>query len=97
MAVEDQQLEESINEAPRPVRDASVIDHSHQGLGSMIHAHFASHGGLELDLSNLRDLDADLKRRVRIATLFLEGEWGVELETYEADEERQREQAAESP
>jgi hypothetical protein len=70
---------------------------SQQGLGSRIHAHFARHGGVELDLSNLRNRDADLQRRARIAELFLTGEWGVELETYEADEERQREQAAESP
>ncbi len=65
---------------------------SQQGLGSRIHAHFASHGGVELDLSNLRDLDADLQRRTRIAALFLEGEWGVELEAYEADQERERQQ-----
>ena len=44
-----------------------------------------------------RNLDAGLQRRARIAALFLEGEWGVELETYEADEERERRQAAESP
>ena len=67
-----------------------------QGLGSRINAHFASHGGVELDLSNLRDRDADLKRRARIAALFLEGKWGVELETYEADEERERQQESET-
>lgn len=65
---------------------------SQQGLGSRIHAHFASHGGVELDLSNLRDLDVDLQRRTRIAALFLEGEWGVELEACEADQEHEREQ-----
>jgi len=37
------------------------------------------------------------RRRAQIAQRFLSGEWGVELETYEADEERQREQAAENP
>ena len=30
--------------------------------------HFASHGGVELDLSNLRDLDADLQRRTTNAS-----------------------------
>lgn len=40
-----------------------------------------------------RDLDADLQRRARVASLFLEGEWGVELETFEADQERERQQA----
>ena len=96
MAVEGQQLQESMNETPRPPRDGSVCEHSHQGLGSRIHAHFASHGGVELDLSNLRDRDAGLKRRARIAALFLESEWGVELETYEADEERERQQESET-
>ena len=70
---------------------------SQQGLGSRIHAHFARHGGVELDLSALRDLDADRKRRARIATLFLHGKWGVELESYEADQERERQRAAENP
>ena len=70
----------------------SQEDNSQQGLGSRIHTHFASHGGVELDLSNLRDLDADLQRRTRIAALFLESEWGVEFEAYEADQERERQQ-----
>ena len=30
------------------------------------------------------------RRRVQIAQRFLSGEWGVELETYEADQERER-------
>lgn len=29
-------------------------------------------------------------RRAQIAQRFLSGEWGVELETYEADQERER-------
>jgi hypothetical protein len=31
-----------------------------------------------------------LRRRARIAQKFLNGEWGVELDTYEADQERER-------
>ncbi|MCP9808717.1 hypothetical protein KBY58_04640 [Cyanobium sp. HWJ4-Hawea] len=31
-----------------------------------------------------------LRRRAQIAQKFLSGEWGVELETYEADQERER-------
>ncbi len=69
---------------------------SQQGLGSRIHAHFARHGGVELDLSNLRNRDADLQRRARIAELFLQGEWGVELETFEADQETERQQESET-
>ena len=69
---------------------------SQQGLGSRIHAHFARHGGVELDLSNLRNRDADLQRRARIAELFLQGEWGVELETFEADQEKERQQQSET-
>jgi len=30
------------------------------------------------------------RRRTQIAQRFLSGEWGVELETYEADQERER-------
>ena len=30
------------------------------------------------------------RRRALIAQRFLSGEWGVELETYEADQERKR-------
>ncbi|MFM7514274.1 MAG: hypothetical protein ACKO3F_13155 [Cyanobium sp.] len=30
------------------------------------------------------------RRRAQIAQRFLSGEWGVELETYEADQERER-------
>ncbi len=70
---------------------------SQQGLGSRIHAHFARHGWVELDLSNLRNRDADRQRRARIAEQFLQGEWGVELGSYEADQERERQRAAENP
>ena len=35
------------------------------------------------------------RRRAQIAQRFLSGEWGVELETYEADQERERLQAQE--
>jgi hypothetical protein len=35
------------------------------------------------------------RRRARIAQRFLRGEWGVELETYEADQERERLRAQE--
>jgi len=30
------------------------------------------------------------RRRAQVAQRFLSGEWGVELETYEADQERER-------
>jgi hypothetical protein len=33
------------------------------------------------------------RRRAQIAQRFLSGEWGVELETYEQDQERERRQA----
>ncbi len=36
-----------------------------------------------------------LRRRARIAQKFLNGEWGVELDTYEADLERERRRAQE--
>ncbi|MCP9774306.1 hypothetical protein KBY49_01750 [Cyanobium sp. WAJ14-Wanaka] len=36
-----------------------------------------------------------LRRRAQIAQKFLSGEWGVELETYEADQERERLRAQE--
>jgi len=35
------------------------------------------------------------RRRAQIAQRFLSGEWGVELETYEADQERERQRARE--
>lgn len=36
------------------------------------------------------------RRRAQIAQRFLSGEWGVELDTYEADQERERLRAQES-
>jgi hypothetical protein len=35
------------------------------------------------------------RRRAQIAQRFLSGEWGVELETYDADQERERLRAQE--
>jgi hypothetical protein len=35
------------------------------------------------------------RRRAQIAQKFLSGEWGVELETYEEDQERERQRAQE--
>lgn len=42
------------------------------------------------------DRAADLERRARIAELFVTGDWGVALETFEADQERERQQEAET-
>jgi hypothetical protein len=67
-----------------------MTNDNHRGLGNRIHAHFAALGGLELDPPDRRDLTNALRRRARIAELFLHGEWGVELETYEADQENDR-------
>jgi len=36
-----------------------------------------------------------LRRRAQIAQRFLSGEWGVELENFEADQERERQRAQE--
>lgn len=33
------------------------------------------------------------RRRAQVAQRFLSGEWGVELESFESDEERDRQQA----
>lgn len=41
------------------------------------------------------DLSTDLVRRARIAELFVSGDWGVELETFEADQEMERQQEVE--
>jgi hypothetical protein len=35
------------------------------------------------------------RRRAQVAQRFLSGEWGVELETYEADQERERQRGQE--
>ena len=96
MAVEGLQSEPRMDETTHPQRDGSIADHSHQSLGSQIHTHFARLGGAELDLPDRRDPSQDLQRRARIAELFLQGEWGVELGTYEADQERERQRAAEN-
>ncbi len=44
------------------------------------------------DLPECGNRAADLQYRARIAELFLTGAWGVELETFEADQERERQQ-----
>ncbi len=36
------------------------------------------------------------RRRAQITQKFLSGEWGVELETYETDRERERQRAQET-
>jgi hypothetical protein len=36
------------------------------------------------------------RRRAQIAQRFLSGEWGVELETYETDQDRERQRAQET-
>ena len=51
---------------------------------------------VDLDLPNRGDRAADLVRCARIAELFVSGDWGVELETFEADQERERQQEAET-
>lgn len=53
-------------------------------------------GGVDLGLLDRGDRAADLVRRDRIAELFVSGDWGVELETFEADQERERQQEAET-
>jgi len=47
-------------------------------------------GGVDLYLPECGDLSADLERRARIAEPFVTGDMGVELETYETDQERER-------
>lgn len=72
-------------------------DFSRRGLGSRFHVHFAHLGGVDLDVPDRHNRAADLvRRRARIAELFVTGDWGVELETFEADQERERQQEAES-
>lgn len=67
-----------------------------QELGSRIRAHFTANGGVELDLPDRKDSHAGADR-TELAQRFLSGEWGVEMETFEADQERERQQAEESP
>jgi plasmid stability protein len=81
-------LQDALGTGPQPP--------SRCGLGSRIHANFAHLGGVELDLSDRGQRSADLERRARIAELFVSGDWGVELETFEADQERERQQEAET-
>lgn len=73
-----------------------MSDNKQQGLGSRIHARFAHLGGVDLDVSDRGELAADLERCARIAELFVTGDWGVELETFEADQEREHQQEAET-
>lgn len=79
----------------RPV-GVSWSGRQNSGLGSCIHAHFAHLGGVDLDVTDRGELAADLERRARIAELFVSGDWGVELEAFEADQERERQQEAET-
>jgi hypothetical protein len=67
-------------------------DNDQQSLGSRIQAQFAHLGGVDLDGPDPGELAADLERRARIADLFVTGDWRVELETFEADQERERQQ-----
>ena len=70
--------------------DGSMSDHSHQGLGSQIHAYFTPLGGVALDLPGRTYFTQDLQRRTRIVEMFLQGEWGVDLEIFKADHEQER-------
>jgi plasmid stability protein len=79
-------LQDALGTRPQP--------QSRRGLGSRIHAHFAHPGGVDLDVTDRGELAADLERRARIAELFVSGDWGVELETFEADQERDGQQEA---
>jgi hypothetical protein len=71
-----------------------LTDQRNHGLGSRHYHHFARRDGVDLDLQDHDDLAAALERRARIAELFVTGDWGVELETFEADQERERQQEA---
>lgn len=83
-----------MDEAPR--MENSRRDLEKNGLGMRIHTHFAHLGGVDLDVTDRGELVADLQRRARIAELFVSGDWGVELETFEANQERERQQEAET-
>lgn len=67
-----------------------------QELGSRIRAHFTDLGGVELDLPDRKASDAGANR-TELAQPFLSGESGVGMETYEADQAHERQQAEESP
>lgn len=60
----------------------ALTNQSNQGLGSRMHAHLSHLGGVDLDLLDRGEL-------------FVSGDWGVELETFEADQEREHQQEAE--
>ena len=87
-----------------PVLEAYTVENKHLlpgktgGAGGQrrINAYFAADGGVELDMPDRRDLPTDLRRRFRIAELYLSGDWGVGLESFKADQERDRYQEAES-
>ena len=44
-------------------------------------------------IRRLREEALQQRRRAQVAQRFLSGEWGVELESFEADQERDRQQA----
>lgn len=67
--------------------DGSLSDHSPQGLGSQIHTYFTPLGVVALDLPGRSYFTQDLQKRTRIVEMFLQGEWGVNLETFKADHE----------
>ena len=87
-----------------PVLEAYTVENKHLlpgktgGAGGQrrINAYFAADGGVELDMPDRRDLPTDLRRRFRIAELYFSGDWGVGLESFNADQERDRYQEAES-
>ena len=81
-------LQDALGTGPQPP--------SRRDLGSRIQAHFAHLGGVDLDLSDRGERAADLERRARIAELFVTGDWGVELETFEADQEREMQRQLEA-
>lgn len=94
MELNPQQPDEG--KAQSPPLGVSWSGGQNPGLGSCIHAQFAPLGGVDLGLLDRGDRAADLVRRDRIAELFVSGDWGVELETFEADQERERQQEAET-
>ena len=79
--------------ASSELKGIPISNDNRQGYDSRIHVRFAVDGGAVLDLPDRRDLPADLRPRAQIAELFLRGDWGVELKSFEADQaiERQKE------
>lgn len=94
MELNPQQHDEG--KAQSPPLGVSWSGRQNPGLGSRIHALIAHLGGVDLDVTDRGELAADLVRRARIAELFVTGTWGVDLETFEADQERERQQEAET-